>query len=937
MRISHRVLSQLCALLLAILAWPAAAQLAATQINTPYGTVDVVRDSFNNPTISGDADLAVTWAQGYLHADDRFFQMDFNRRGASGSAAALVGQAALANDIQLRTLGLRRAAWATWVAQDDSTRGLLKAYSEGVNAWLASNPLPPEYDVLELLSVHPWTPVDTVVIGKALALQLSFDLTDIDLTIRALAYQQAGQIGGFNGAALFSEDTHRTQPPDDRVSAPGFLTSIGGIGAAEDTVVAVNDKSIREIALDYEIGQVNVKAAAMAARWREQISGIPLFEKALDPAKGGSGSNTWAVAGEHTVSGNALIANDPHLSLDTPSIFVEERLTVSGADGYTVGGVAFPGVPGIVQGCTDVFCWGSTVHPMDVTDVFQEQLLTNNLGLPTHTVYKGEAEPLQLVFQSYFVNNVGDGEVDNVSRANVSLDAGGITFVVPRRNFGPIVQVDGNTGLSVQYTGWGATFELVAFLNINRARNLQEFEAALQFFDVGSQNFVYADVDGNIAYFTSAEMPIRADLQDDMLPDGGIPPWLIRNGTGALNHEWLSVRNPQPNQAVPFEILTWQEMPKAINPAVGYVANANNDPIGTNLDNNPLNQVRPGGGLYYLNAGYAAYRLGRIDRELQSLIARGDVTVDDMAVLQSNHQLRDAEEVAPIVVQAFANASASGAWPGLAAFLADPRIVEAANRLAAWDFSTPTGIQDGYDPGDDPFNLPAPSQAEIDASVAATLFATWRGQALDNTIDGVLTNIGLGDFLPSERSAWTALAYQLRNFDQTNGVGASGIPFFNVPGAPDMATARDVIILKSLQEALDLLASDDFAAAFANSGNQSDYRWGRLHRIVFDHPLGSDPFNVPNGGGFSDLGPGLPGVARSGGYEAVDASRHSARADGVNEFMFGAGPARRFVGEMAVDGERLEVIPGGRSGVFLSPFYSNQLPLWLTNDYHDQP
>ena len=140
----------------------------------------------------------------------------------------------------------------------------------------------------------------------------------------------------------------------------------------------------------------------------------------------------------------------------------------------------------------------------------------------------------------------------------------------------------------------------------------------------------------------------------------------------------------------------------------------------------------------------------------------------------------------------------------------------------------------------------------------------------------------------------------------------------------------------SLQMALDRLASDEFAPAFANSTNVMDYAWGKLHRIVFDHTLNSDPFNVPNGGGFMDLAPDLPGLARQGGYQAVDASSHSATADTLNGFMFGHGPSRRFVADMdAIDVDAQEVIPGGQSGVYYSPNYSSQLPLWLTNSYHD--
>ena len=113
-----------------------------------------------------------------------------------------------------------------------------------------------------------------------------------------------------------------------------------------------------------------------------------------------------------------------------------------------------------------------------------------------------------------------------------------------------------------------------------------------------------------------------------------------------------------------------------------------------------------------------------------------------------------------------------------------------------------------------------------------------------------------------------------------------------------------------------------------------DYAWGKLHRIVFNHTLGADPFNVPNGGGFMDLGPGLPGLARQGGYEVVDASSHSPTANSVNGFMFGSGPSRRFVAEMTPMGPDAEqVIPGGQSGIFYSPNYASQLPLWLTNSY----
>jgi penicillin amidase len=465
----------------------------------------------------------------------------------------------------------------------------------------------------------------------------------------------------------------------------------------------------------------------------------------------------------------------------------------------------------------------------------------------------------------------------------------------------------------------------------------------VQLFDVGSQNFAYADVHGDIAYFTSAEMPLREDLQTLGFPDGGTPPFFIRDGTHTLRHEWLPAPvnvMADPTRSLPYAILPYSEMPHVVNPGAGYVLNANNDPVGTTVDNNALNQLRPGGGLYYLSPGYAsAFRAGRIQREIDRLLTTGDelLSVGELRRLQANHELLDAEVLTPYILQAFLDASQPGASALLHAFSSDPEMAEAVMRLAAWDHSTPTGIPEGYDPGDDPANLPAPSQAEIDASVAASIYSVWRGQIVHQVIDHTLAGVGLDAFAPGSSTAVTALRHHLDSFDQNQGFGASGLDFFAFPGAGSREEARDLVILECLRSALDHLASDGFAPAFGGSTDQDDYRWGRLHRIVFDHILGP-PFSIPPAGGLTSLSPELPGVARSGGFGAVDASSHSARADGVNEFMFGSGPARRFVGVMEPGGpEAEEVIPGGQVGIVGHPHYASQLPLWLTNAYHPFP
>lgn len=924
---------------------PLAAQtISAPQLRAP---AKIAYDARGMPTIQASSDDDVAFLQGYAHAQYRFFQMDLTRRQVSGTLAALVGAAQLANDVQSRTLGLRRAAERSWAAMSDDTRGWLTAYAAGVNHWLATNPLPPEYAALDLTKADAWTPVDTLCVGKGLAYQLSFEL-DIDATIELGAYQQAGEAGGFDGNALFFGDLHRSAPADDRVTVPGFQPGGASAQRAAPKTIAAHTP-----------GRIDAVTLGLARDFRARIAGNPLFAKALAGRDSPIGSNEWVVSGDLTASGKPILSNDPHLGLSLPPVFAEQHLlSTEMRDGRAmdVTGVTVPGAPGVIQGCNQTVCWGTTTNSLDVTDVFQETLRLNSYGLPVAIVHDGIDEPLQWIFQSYYVNQM-DGTPDHVARDNsIGYGNGAISLIVPRRNNGPIVQIDSanGQGLSIAYTGFGATQEIESFRRINRATDLDEFREALTYFDFGSQNFAYADSAGNIAYFTSAEAPLRTDLQTEGAPGGSRPPWLVRDGSGALKHDWMPVAHPQPNQATPFEILPADEMPFVINPASGYFANANNDPIGFSLDNDPLNQLRPGGGIYYLDwGGASSFRMGRIDRAIQAFKTAGHkITPADMQALQADTQALDAELVLPHLFAAYDN-YASTDIEGIAELVGDLRLREAISRLRAWDYSTPTGIEQGYDTGDNPLALLMPGQAEIDASVAATLWATWRSQVLKNTIDATLVTLGLQDHLPGASNAFTSLKVTLEDFDAENGglspggqfyfpVSTEEVPVLASITPPAVDLMRDYVLLKSLKQALDDLAGDAFAPAFAKSTNLADYRWGGLHRIVFDHPLGG-PFSIPGQNGiaspygYTDLAEGLPGIARGGGWETVNVASYDLRANDANGFMFGSGSARRFVGEMSSTIDAAEVIPGGNSGVLGSPNYADQLGLWLTNGYHVLP
>ncbi|MDQ3147768.1 MAG: penicillin acylase family protein, partial [Actinomycetota bacterium] len=669
-------------------------------------------------------------------------------------------------------------------------------------------------------------------------------------------------------------------------------------------------------------------AGEAARRWSEGVADLPTFRQLLDPDRF-DGSNEWGVAGSLTSTGRPTIANDPHLALDLPSTFYPIGLQ---SPGMRVVGSGFAGVPSVILGHNEHITWGATTNPLDVTDAYREQVVDDPAspsGLST--VYEGRREPVVEIPEEFRVNQPDNGTADDTALVPPGTpvegsDLGPVpesTLIVPRRNNGPLVL----RAFSLQYTGFSGTRELDTFLRWNKAEGLDDFRDGLQYFDAGSQNWAYADRDGNLGYFTSAEMPLREDLEAGAVD--GLPPWFLRDGTGG--NEWLPDDDPAPGQAIPYQILPPEEMPQVLNPPAGFFVNANNDPAGTTLDNDPLNGRRPTGGIYYLNPGYDGFRAGRITDRIEEEIGRdGSLSFADMAAIQADTELIDAQFFVPHLLDAFERAAGS-ATPALAALGADAGVAEAIGRLAAWDFSTPTGVAEGYDAADVDGGLSSPSPREISSSVAATIYSVWRGQVLGDTVDATLEALGLPT--PGGAEALTALRTLLERFGERGGTGASGLDFFagGAGAGVEPADRRDLVLLGSLAGALELLAGDEFAAAFGRSTDQDDYRWGRLHRIVFEHLLGEGR-DAPPVGGFA-LPAGLEGIATDGGFGTVDASGHSARADADDEFMFGSGPVRRYVGEAGSDVIRAESsLPGGASGDVASPHYVDRLGEWLTND-----
>jgi penicillin amidase len=905
--------------------------------------VRVVHDALGVPHIFAQSDFDGARVQGYVHARDRFWQMDTTRRQVDGTLAELLGPGSLGADIQARAIGLDVAAQRSAGLLQPRELEILEAYADGVNAWLdaveASGQLPPEYAALELARVRRWTPVDTLMIGKAIATSLSLDI-DAGRVEALEAYVSAGENATppFDGEKLFFDDVRRVAPMDPASSVPD-ATGTTPFQTAERRRI---DRSFL------------AKTVPAARRFRENASTVPFLAAAFDRKGTWVGSNHWGVTAAKSATGLPILANDPHLGLDFPATFYENHLVVTGdpvAGDLNVNGITFPGVPAVILGQNEHVTWGATTNPMDVSDLFRDKIVRGAAGCPTLWCIEtgGAYHTVTLRLFTFQVNTPSDGQLDNLVDSGLPFEQS-LFPQVPYRGFGPVVDIDDPSvffaggvtsthALVLQFTGLHATREVETFLIWNRARNLDDFRRGLESFDFGSQNWLYADDQGNLAYFTSAELPLRVDLENGAVV--GMPPSFVRDGESGQN-DWVPNPTPPPGQAIPYEILPYAEMPQTVNPAHGFVANANNDPAGTSLDNDPLNQRRISkpSAIYYLNGGYSdGLRAGRITRLLRDRIAAGQkISVSDMKRFQGNTQELDAELLTPFVLAAFANAQRLGAPPALAALAAEAGVAEAVGRLASWDFSTPTGIPEGWDASDsNGVRLPVVPQSEARASVAATIFNLWRAKLIRGTIDARLAQLGVpgvggGDALRALHHLLTRVPY--------TGVGASGVDFIPEPAALGAADRRDLAILSALRDALATLASNEFAPAFGNSTNQDDYRWGKLHRVTFSHALGGS-FDVPPAGGFSDLAPGLPGLSRDGGYEVVNASGFNARSQTVNGFRFGGGPVRRYVGVGgggAFPTARIagwNVIPGGGPGDPAHPLALAQLPLWLTADHHE--
>ena len=551
-------------------------------------TDDVVisRDDHGIARVEASHENDLFFGQGYVHAQDRFFEMDFRRHVTAGRLSELVGDGALETDQFVRTLGWRRVAEQEFDLLDGRTQRMLRAYARGVNAYIedrGGSALSLEYSLLTLTGPEyrpePWNPVDSLAWIKAMSWDLRSNMSDE--IGRVLATEK-----------LTIEQVEQLWPdyPDDHA-----------------TIVDSADLPTSDAPSD-EAPPVDVQNAAAAV---QQLGRAQRAAEALPALLGtgeGIGSNSWVVDGSRTTTGKPILANDPHLAPSMPGIWYQVGLrcrTVTDDCPYDVAGFSFSGLPGVVVGHNRRVAWGVTTMYADVADLYLERVTGDTYE------FEGEQLPLETREETFEIAEA-DPVTITVRETRHGPLLSDLDENIERVGQGDTPTVEtGDRAVALRWTALTPRPTIKAVFALGEAQDWQEFRAAAELFTVPSQNLVYADVDGNIGYQSPGAIPVRSR---------GDGRWPVPGWTG--EYEWTG--------EIPFD-----ELPSVLNPDGGAIVTANN-------------RVVDDGYPYLLGADTAAGY--RSDRILQLLEGRDDLDVEAMTAMQTDTLNGNAERLVPYLL-----------------------------------------------------------------------------------------------------------------------------------------------------------------------------------------------------------------------------------------------------------------------------------------------
>jgi penicillin amidase len=517
------------------------------QLEGLEGPVDIYRDQMGIPHIYASTQHDLFFAQGYVHAQDRFWQMDAWRHIGSGRLSEMFGSGQVETDTFLRTLGWRLTAEKEYAELDTESKAILDSYTEGVNAYLKDHDataLSLEYAILGLLSpdykIDAWTPINSLTWGKAMAWDLRGNLgEEIEraVLLKTLTPEQVAELFPAYPADhpvivnKIGEGTSAHAPLQSFVTSSGHRTAFSASDIPKEALASLQHNA-------------------------------SLLDLALGPAGDGIGSNSWAISGSRTSSGMPLLANDPHLGIQMPSIWYQAHLEckpVTDACPYNVAGFTFAGVPGIIIGHNDRIAWAFTNVGPDVMDLYIERVNPDNpnqyevndewvdFETRTETIRVVGGKALELTVRLTRHGPVISESYGPLKNENTDNNP---EFVPFKERAG--VELPEQYVIALKWTALAPSTPFKAIWGLDRAQNWDDFRQAAKNFHVPAQNLLYADVDGNIGYQMPGDIPMRAN-GDGTVP---VPGWTDE-------YEWTGF--------IPFE-----ELPYTFNPPEGYIVTANN-------------------------------------------------------------------------------------------------------------------------------------------------------------------------------------------------------------------------------------------------------------------------------------------------------------------------------------------------------------------------
>ncbi len=424
--------------------------------------VEVLTDSYGVPHIYAHNEDDLYFAQGYIHAQERLWQMEVNRRVGSGRLSELFGPIAVETDRFCRRLGMHRSAAEEVQRLSAHDHRVLDAYALGVNTFIENNShrLPVEFTLLGF-KPSPWSPTDTIQWSKMM---------------------------GWNLGGNWETELIRAR----------IVSRVGPERAAQlESGYDANHPLIVPSGVSYQ--GVNLGLLEQYEQLKE-LSGFGML----------GGSNNWVVDGTMTATGAPILCNDPHLGQAAPSIWYECHLVAGDID---VVGASFPGAPGVVIGHNQHITWGVTNAVSDVQDLYIEKLNPQNQH---QYEFLGQWENATVVREEIHVKGQKEPLVEEV----IITRHGPILTNVPQHTNENVTETPKELPLALRWVGLEQCNILSSILKINRAANWQEFREALRDWDVPAQNVIYADKAGNIGYVMAGAIPIRAKGQA-LLPSPG--------------------------------------------------------------------------------------------------------------------------------------------------------------------------------------------------------------------------------------------------------------------------------------------------------------------------------------------------------------------------------------------------------------------------------